>query len=175
MNMLFFLAAALVFISGCAHVIPKDILQEVNTEITFAELRRAPQAYQGEVVLFGGVIVKAVIKEDGTLLEVYQTEIDRRGRPIKLDVSGGRFLARYEGFLDSEIYCKGREVTIAGVVQGEEVIRLGEIDYRHPYLLVKEIHLWKKEYPTAFPYPWYFWDPWWYPWYPWHDPYWPYR
>jgi len=173
---LIFLAAVLVFLSGCAHVIPKDILQEVNKEITFAELHRTPQAYQGKVVLLGGVIVQTVIKEDRTLLEVYQTGIDRRGRPVKLDVSGGRFLARYEGFLDSEIYRKGRKVTIAGVVQGEEIMRLGEVDYHYPYLVVKEIHLWEEEQPVPYaPYPWYFWDPWWYPWYPWHDPYWRYR
>jgi len=71
-----------------------------------------------------------VNKNNGTLLEVYQTEINRRGKPIKLDISGGRFLAHWKGFLDSEIYQKGRKVTIVGVVKGEEMIRLGEIDYR---------------------------------------------
>jgi len=172
MRRLFFLAAAIVFLSGCAHVIPEDILQEVDTEISFAQLRRAPQDYQGKVVLLGGVIVKTVNKKEGTLLEIYQTELDREGRPINIDVSQGRFLALYEGLLDSEIYRRGRKVTIVGVVQGKEVIRLGEIDYCCPYLVVKEIHLWKEEQPQRYePYPW---GPW-YPWYPWHDPYWCYR
>ncbi len=164
--------AVIIFVSGCAHVIPKDVLQKVNSEVTFAELRKAPQAYREKVVLLGGVIVKTVNKNDGTLLEVYQTEINRRGRPIKLDISGGRFLARWNGFLDSEIYQKGRIVTIVGDVKGEETIRLGEIDYHCPYLVIKHIHLWKKEQPQKYmPYPYYPWYPWWYPWYPYHPLY----
>jgi outer membrane lipoprotein len=163
----------IVCLSGCAHVISKDILSEVSTEITFAELRKAPRAYQGKVVLFGGVIVKAVNKKDGTLLEVYQTKIDRDGKPIQLDISGGRFLAHYRDFLDSEIYRRGRRVTIAGIVQGEQIMRLGEVDYHYPYLVIKEIHLWKEEQQYKYkPYPWGFWDPWWaYPWYPRYYPY----
>ena len=174
---LFVITMALIFLSGCAHVISKDILKEVTTGITFAELRKAPKAYQGKVILLGGVIVKTVNKKDGTLLEVYQTEIDRDGRPIQLDISGGRFLALYEGFLDSEIYCKGRKVTIAGIVQDEQIMRLGEVDYHYPYLVIKEINLWKEEYPGKHePYPWGFWDPWWWhPWDPWYHPYWRYR
>jgi outer membrane lipoprotein len=164
--------AVVVFVSGCAHVMSKDILEKVNPEVTFAELHKAPQAYRGKVVLLGGVIVKTVNKNDGTLLEVYQTEINRRGKPIKLDISGGRFLAHWKGFLDSEIYQKGRKVTIVGVVKGEEMIRLGEIDYRCPYLVVKDIHLWEKEQPQKYmSYPYYPWYPWWYPWYPYHPVY----
>ncbi|MBW1716602.1 MAG: Slp family lipoprotein [Deltaproteobacteria bacterium] len=96
-------------LSGCAHVISKEIRQEVDPELTFAELRKDARAHKGKTVLLGGVIVKTVNKEEGTILEVYQTQMDREGRPVKLDVSGGRFLALYKGLLDSEIYRKGRE------------------------------------------------------------------
>ena len=157
-----------VCLSGCAHVISRDVLRGVNTEITFAELRKAPEVYQGKMVLLGGVIVKAVNRKDGTLLEVYQTEIDSMGRPINLDISGGRFLAHYKGLLESEIYHKGRKVTIAGIVQGEQAMRLGQIDYHYPFLIIKDIYLWRKEQHRRYePYPWGFWDPWWRnPWYP---------
>ena len=40
---LFFSVVTIVFLFGCAHVISKEVLQEVNTEITFAELNKAPQ------------------------------------------------------------------------------------------------------------------------------------
>jgi outer membrane lipoprotein len=135
-------------------------------------LHKAPGAHKGKVVLFGGVVVKAVNKDKGTLLEIYQTKIDREGRPIDLDRSGGRFLAFYRGFLDSEIYCKGRKVTIAGAVEGEKIGKLGELDYRYPYLVIKAIHLWRKERSYVYrPYPWGFRDPWWGdPWHPWLSP-----
>ena len=153
---------AVLCLSSCAHVISHDILQEVDTEITFAELQKAPEDYQGKVVLLGGVIVKMVNKKEGSLLEIYQTELDLKGRPINIDVSQGRFFSLYVGLLDSEIYRRGRKVTIVGVVQGKEVVRLGEIDYPCPYLVVKEIHLWEEERPRAYaPY-----HPWSYPWSP---------
>ena len=130
--------------------------------------------------------MKTSYKEDGTLLEVYQTKIDREGQPVELDVSGGRFLGQYNGLLDREIYRKGRKVTIAGTVQGEKILKLGEIDYRYPYLIIKDIYLWKEELPYYhYPHAWEVWDPWfwypgypwrpWYPWYPWYSPYWRHR
>ncbi len=174
MRILLGIIASIICLSGCAHVISKDILTEVDARTTFAELRKNPQAYLKKSVLLGGVIVRTLNKEDGTLLEVYQTEMDRRGRPIKVDISGGRFLAFYKGYLDSEIYRKGRKVTIAGFVQGEQIMKLGEVDYHYPYLIIKELHLWQEEQPLRYEtYPlgvWYPW--WWHPWYPWYDPFW---
>ena len=164
-----FLLVAVVFVFGCIHVISKEVREKVTSEITFAALKKNPQAYREKVVLLGGVIVKTVNKKDGTLLEVYQTKIDQRGKPMQLDVSEGRFLALFKGFLDSEIYKKGRKVTIVGVIQGEEMIRIGEIDYQCPSLLIKDLHLWKKEQPLSYePYPWGPWYPLWYPWQPWN-------
>lgn len=163
---------------GCAHVVSRDVLKEANRDITFAELQKAPEAYMGKVVILGGVIVKSLNKEDGTLLEIYQTEIESEGMPINLDVSGGRFLAFYQGFLDSEIYRAGRKVTIAGSVRGKLIKKLGQVDYHYPYLIIKEMHLWAEEKwyryePYPYPlYPWDFWDFWLrYPWHPFYVPY----
>jgi outer membrane lipoprotein len=166
---------AAVLLSGCAHVISEDVLKKVNTDINFAELRKKPMVYQGKMVLLGGVIVKVVYKQDRTLFEIYQTEMDREQRPVSLDVSGGRFLAKYDGFLDREIYRKGREVTVAGEVKGVKVMKLGEIDYHYPYILIKEIHLWKEQKPEIYePYPWYPMGPWgprYYPFWPYYNAY----
>lgn len=178
MRKILLIMMAFVFLAGCVHAISRDVLREVDREITFSELITNPTAHRGKVLLLGGVIVQTVNKEEGTLLEVYQTNLDREGRPIQTDISEGRFLALYQGLLDSEIYRKGRKVTIAGTVQGEEVLPLGEIEYHYPYLFIKEIHLWKEEKRPVYepyPYPWW-WDPWWYPWYryPWYYRYRPY-
>jgi outer membrane lipoprotein len=164
---------AVVWLSGCAHVISTDIIEQVNTDIEFTSLLKAPQDYQGQMVLLGGIIVNTVNRADGTLLEVYQTRMDSTtGKPIDVDESQGRFLALYEGFLDGAIYRKGRKVTIAGIVTGERVMKIGQVDYHYPYLVIKEIYLWKEDQRYE-PYPWDPWDPWWgYPWHPWDDPYW---
>jgi len=166
------IAGVFLSLSACAHVISKDTLQQANMELTFSELHKAPEEHKGKTVVLGGVIVGLVNKKEGSLLEVYQTAVDQQGKPVNLDSSAGRFLALYKGLLESQIYRKGRRVTVAGIVQGERVMKLGEIDYRYPSILIKEIHLWREEKPFRYePYPWGFWDPWWYPWYPWHYPY----
>ncbi|MFO7602019.1 MAG: Slp family lipoprotein [Candidatus Desulfacyla sp.] len=156
---------------GCAHVISKDALKEVNRDIPFAQLLKDPMSYQGQMVLLGGVIVRTTYDQAGTLLEIYQTEMDWEEKPVNIDVSEGRFLALYKGFLDSEIYKEGRKVTIAGVVTGVRTSKLGEIDYHYPSLLIREIHLWKKEIKeTCDPYLWYPWGMWG----TWYYPYWRY-
>jgi outer membrane lipoprotein len=161
----------LVFLSGCVHVISRDVLKEVDKEVTFPDLVKAPNAYQGKVVLLGGIIVDTTNRQDGTLLEIYDTTLDREGEPTNIDRSDGRFLALYQGYLDSAIYSKGRKVTIAGTVQGEKVQPLGEIEYHYPYLVINEIHLWQKEKPVQYE-PYYRWGPWYdpYPWGLWYDP-----
>jgi len=91
-------------------------------ELTFSELQKAPEEQKGKTVVFGGIVVGLVNKKEGSLLEVYQTAMDQQGKPVNLDSSAGRFLALYQGLLESEIYRKGRKVTLAGIVQGERVI-----------------------------------------------------
>jgi outer membrane lipoprotein len=170
------IAVTFLCLSACAHAISKDTLQQVDTEVTFSALQKAPEEYKGKAVVLGGVIVGLANKQEGSVLEVYQTGMDWQGRPVNLDSSAGRFLAVYQGLLESQIYRKGRMVTLAGIVQGDKLRKLGEIDYRYPYIVIKEIHLWKEEKPLRYePYPWGFWDPWLYLWYPWPHPYHRYR
>jgi outer membrane lipoprotein len=167
MKKLFILGIVLSLLSGCVHAVSRDVLKEVDRELTFEALIEDPTAYQGRMVLLGGVIVNTVNKQEGTLLEVYQTRLDRERKPTDTDRSGGRFLALYQGFLDSEIYKQGRQVTIAGTVQGEHVQLLGEIEYHYPYLLITELHLWEEEKPVQHePYPLYPLGLWYDPWYP---------
>ena len=52
MKMIVVIVIAAVLFSGCAHVISEDVLKKVNKDIDFAELRKNPLAYQGEMVLF---------------------------------------------------------------------------------------------------------------------------
>ncbi len=163
--------------SACATVIPKDVMQKVNGNITFEALKRDPTAYKGEMVLLAGVIVKNTNSPKGTTLEIYQTQMDWEKRPVHKDVSEGRFLAESKDFLDPEIYGKQREVTIAGTVQGIKFIKLSEMAYPYPVIRAKAIHLWKKAKPLPYE-PWYPmgapWGPWgfWGPWY--GPPYWYY-
>ena len=179
MKALLVLATFLLLYPGCAHVISNEILEEVDPAITFNRLRTDPHAYEGRMVLLGGVIVSTTNEEKGTCIEIYQTAMNSRGRPVKRDQSLGRFRAFTPDFLDSAIYAEGRSVTVAGIARGADAGRLGESPYLFASVEIREIYLWPIE-PARVYVPCYgpFWDPWWpsrygphSPWYSLHAPY----
>lgn len=165
-------------LTGCAESISDKFIKQVDKNITFEELNKNPDQYVGNSIMLGGVIVATENKNKGTLLEIYETKLDSSGEPENVDNSKGRFLAMDKNFLDSQIYRSGRKVTIVGVVKGVEVRKIGEVDYRYPYLDIKDIYLWKNV--RVYVYPRYYWNhygPWWDPWYgyyPYYYPYYPY-
>jgi len=137
--------AAMLLLAGCAHVISKQTLKEVDTNITFAQVAKDPDAYKGKTVLLGGDIIKAQNFSNMTLIVVLQRPLGRRGEPAAGDVSEGRFIIRNPGFLDPAIYSPGRKITVAGTVVGKEVRPLGEIEYTYPIIEKRELHLWPEE------------------------------
>jgi outer membrane lipoprotein len=138
-------AAALLLLAGCAHVISKELLQEVDTSISFAQLSKEPEAYTGKTVLVGGDVIETQTLPDKTLIVVLQRPLDHWGEPASGDVSEGRFIILTRGFLDPAIYSPGRKLTVAGTVAGKEVRPLGEIEYTYPIIEKRELYLWPKE------------------------------
>jgi len=160
---------SLMILSSCAPIIPQELKKSLTEEITIHEVVKDPDLCKGKMVLWGGVILRAVNKKEGTMIEVLQLPLDRSDRPKDVDTSGGRFLVMYPGFLDVAIYRPGREITVVGKIQGIRKLPLGEIEYKYPLLRAEKIHLWKirpeeiKVYHEYPPYPcWYpYW--WWCP------------
>lgn len=164
---LFLFSLMIVFLTGCAPVISKQIREQVSPTLTFQEVLRNPDTFRNQMVIWSGVIVKSENTKEGTLLEVLQKPADARGRPLEVDRSLGRFLALYPEYLDTAIYGKGREITVAGKILEKRILPLGEIEYAYPVILVKEIYLWRpiREDRWGHPYWWYY--PHW-----WRYPYW---
>jgi outer membrane lipoprotein len=152
----------LVLISvSCAPVISKELRREVSRDITFKQVIKDPEAYIGKTVLISGIIIDSENTKEGTLIEILQKPADMEGRPKDVDDSDGRFLALYDGYLDTAIYTQGREVVVAGEIKGKRVLPLGEIDYIYPLISIKESHLFKvqeKERYYICPYPYGWWD-----------------
>ena len=164
----FLLFSLILLISGCAHVISKDLRVKVDPSLTFGQILQNPNAYQGKTVLWGGEIIQTTNQKDGTtLIEVFQRPLGWRGEPKERPASEGRFLIIAEKYLDPYLFRRGRKITLAGEIQGEKIKPIGEMDYRYPYLLSKQIYLWKEYYyyPVPYEYPYYY-DLWW------GNPYW---
>jgi len=173
MRKVFYAIILLFFIPvGCAPIISKEIRKNVSDKLTFKEIIKNPEAYKGKIVLLSGIILGSKNTKEGTLIEILQKLADMEGRPKDVDESDGRFLALYDGYLDTAIYSRGREALVAGEIKGKRVLPLDEIEYAYPLVSIKEIHIFKvrKEerfYPYPYPHWWY--SPWWYHpyWYPW--------
>jgi outer membrane lipoprotein len=173
--LLFVIFSLLLLAGGCAHVLSREALLEVDPTLDFAEVKANPQAFQGKTLVLGGLIVNSRQGREGTTLEILRYTLDRWGEPQTADERGGRFLARSDRFLDPELYKPGLFVTLTGTVEGEESRSLQGYNYVYPVFRIAEAYVWSRRYGPSYPYgyydPWlYYRDPFWY-----HDPFWPHR
>lgn len=132
-------------VNGCAPVISKEVMQEVDEGISFQEMQQRPEVYQGKTTVLGGDIIQTENYPNKTLLVVLHRPLDSRQRPETEGTSLGRFIVRVPGFLDPAIYQAGRLITVAGEVAGKETRTLGEVSYTYPVIEKRELHLWPRE------------------------------
>lgn len=140
-----FIACLLVLISACGPVISQKTMSAVDKSISFEALRENPDIFKGKIAVLGGQIIATTVKADETWVEVLQRPLDYRQKPQDTDQSSGRFLVRFQGFLDPAIYAGGRKLTVAGKVEGKVVRPLKELNYTYPVLIAEEYYLWKPD------------------------------
>jgi len=134
---------SLIILSACAPIISQELRRDLTKGALLLQVAKDPKTNKGKVVLWGGKIMRAVNKKEGTLIEVLQLPMDRSDRPKDVDASEGRFLVLHPDYLDAAIYRQGREITVVGEIQGVKTLPLGEIEYIYPFLKAKKIHLWE--------------------------------
>ena len=173
----------LVLGTGCA-VISRQHRAAAVQDLSFPQLREDVGRYQGRIVILGGHIIEVRNQADQTTLVILQSPLGFGQEPLPPERSQGRFMLRHPGFLDPEVYSKGRTLTAAGRIVGQTRESIGQEPYVYPLLEALEIHLWQpreERYPYH-PYPPYhpfyrspFYDPWYdrHPWrgYPYRYPY----
>jgi outer membrane lipoprotein len=139
----------LITVSCTSHeyVIPESLATQIDTSLTFGELKASPASHAGKVVLVGGEVLKAKRLPEGTLIEVLQLPMER-GEPVtEDDQSQGRFLALQKEFLDPATLADRPHVTIVGEVTGAKTQRLDESDYTYPLLDIKHMKVWQDPSP----------------------------
>ncbi|MDH5740072.1 MAG: Slp family lipoprotein, partial [Nitrospira sp.] len=123
--------------------VPLGLEQEIDTTVSFAELKRAPSEYIGRTVMIGGNVIRAKRTGAGTELEILQLPTEKDGPLTEERLrSEGRFLAVREAFLDPASLPEGTSITVIGTVTGETTRQLDESDYTYPLLEVKHIIDW---------------------------------
>jgi outer membrane lipoprotein len=152
--------------AGCAganHISPA--LRAEAVPVDFRELVADPDRFKGETVILGGVILESEPGPEGTLLTILQTRTEEGERPGEAETSQGRFMALAKGFLDPELYAAGRQVTVAGKVEGKRTAQVKGFSYTYPLIAAEQVYLWPL--PEGYGYPYYpSYYPYYYPWYP---------
>lgn len=133
MGLRLFIILLLIFTAGCS-VIPKDIRRQADRSITIPMVQTAPDAFKGSKVIWGGIILSSKNLADKTVIETLQTPLDRTDRVINEEQSKGRFLIESKTYLDTYLYKPGKEITVAGIIRGITVQKIGEMDYAYPVL-----------------------------------------
>lgn len=155
-------------LTACS-VMPEAVRRQALPRLPYDEMLKNAAQYQGRTVIVGGYVLEVENEKVRTVLSVLQAPLDAMDKPRKRDLSEGRLLLIYDGFLDPEVYTKDRLVTAAGRLIGSSVSEQSDVAYPYLRIKVEKLHLWPVEEPLP---PDVYADPWWFPFY-WrhHHPY----
>jgi outer membrane lipoprotein len=134
---------------GCASGVSGQARSEVTYRGSFVELQKAPEKYQGEVVMFGGKVIETKTEPSFSEIVVLQLPLGGNDRPEDTDRSEGRYLIRSDQFLDPAIYQKDGLLTVVGRFSGVEVRSIGGFQYTYPVVQAMEIKPWERREKTS--------------------------
>ncbi len=139
-----FYVALLLTLTGCASRVPETIRSAPSPEVGVAQVRAGDaKQYSGTDVRWGGSIAVVENGPAETFIQVVSQPLDRDGRPKANAAGGGRFLARFQGFLDPLIYAPDRQLTVVGTLRGKVSRKIGAYSYTLPVLEVRSHYLWE--------------------------------
>jgi outer membrane lipoprotein len=158
------------FIAACA-VMPAHVRNEAISGVPFNSLIQNASQYTGRTVILGGYVVEVQNEHDISRIIAIQAPLGIGEEPKSRDLSQGRLILENRGFLDPEVYTKGRKITVAGTILGSSATEKNPVQFPYLRIMVTQIYLWQKERPIeSAPY-WWYWPP--YPYYyPWGWRYW---
>lgn len=145
---------------GCASKPSTSVGQALVDDVSLATVRKAIDDYQGTTVRWGGLVTETENKSDYTLVFVVARALENNEKPLSDSASEGRFVARFNGFVDPSVYAAGRPLSVIGEVDGILIRPIGEYDYRFPIVAVRDSYLWAD--PSKQPRVYYYPDPWMY-------------
>ena len=175
MNMRKYLPAGLIpavlfLASSCAPSLCTELRQGVPESELLPMVIQNPQSYEGKRVMWTGLILNTTPRRSGTAIEILEKPRTKDCRPESGDMTGGRFIALHQRFLDPAIYSRGREITAIGTISGTEAGPIGDYRYTYPVVSMTNHILWpmtKKSYdywPRTYYSPYYpFYDPFYHP------------
>lgn len=127
---------------GCATGVSKQARSQITYYGSFTALQTAPDKHVGEILMFGGKILKTSAYQSSSEITVLHLPLGSGNRPQDGDRSEGRYLIRSEQFLDPAIYQQGRLLTVVGKYSRSEGRSIGEFEYSYPVIEAIELKPW---------------------------------
>lgn len=159
-----------VLLAACASV-PESVQGPADPNITLATVRSNDAAVNGQLVRWGGLVARVQNKDNQSWIEIVEQPLGSSGRPVGGNVTGGRFIAIFDGFLDPLIFKTGSEITVVGSLQPGIEGKIDDQPYKFPVLSGSGYYLWEprvdRHYDDVLLLRGSYWDPFWYrPYYP---------
>ena len=129
---------------GCAST-PNFDTSKVNESLTPKSVTAEPGAANGQMVLWGGVILSSKNLKQGTQIEVLAYPLDSSHMPLRSGEPLGRFIIQHNDYLETTVYAEGRMVSVLGDISQSKTGKVGEADYIYPVIISKKLHLWGKD------------------------------
>ena len=103
--------------------------------------------------MVGGEIIEVRNLKETTEIDVLEKPLAADRSPVRLDISGGRFVLIQPSFIDPNLFKVGRRLTATATVTGGRAQKIGEAEIMVPVLETPKIHLWPLEpvYPQQYP------------------------
>lgn len=150
----FLIAGLLLLLFGCSttyqDTLPPALAEQVESSLTFPQIKESPESFKGKFVLLGGEVLEAKRLKNRTQLTILQLPLNQEQEPTtELTQSQGRFIAEQEEFLDPATVPPGTRVTLVGELTGTTTRSLDETTYTYPTLAIKHLKVWP-EYPSDY-------------------------
>ncbi len=142
-------------LASCTSAIRTDLMEQGTRNPSLAALTENPEAYRGQLFVFGGIIARTTLKAEGSEIEALYVPVDGWGYPQDHVSSSQRFLAVYprdKGILDPLVYQKDRGISIAGTFTGIITGKVDEMGYEFPVFRIMQIYLEPRRPPGVYYY-----------------------
>ncbi len=135
------LIASALLLNACASAPFK--MEGINQSITPQQTVNKPELLNQKVV-WGGLIIETRNFENTSQIELLNYPLNENGQPITSAQPQGRFIVKFNGFLEPAQYASGRWLSALGQVQKSEAGKIGEASYQYPVMKAEQLHLWSE-------------------------------
>jgi len=130
------------FLAGCASS-PNFDTTLVDRSLTPSSVTAEPAISLGKTAIWGGTILDTRNLKDSTQIEVLAYPLNASQRPLQESKPLGRFIILQKGYIEPATYAQGRQLTVIGTINKQQVGKIGKSQYTYPVIRAEKLHLWE--------------------------------